>query len=346
METLKREILLEHLKTHLSEVQFKSLRQNEIELDDQEKLRQMQEILEKDPALFLTKWGRFLPKEQLQNFYSLRGDYEVNWLLDHLQRDKNNNSPETISRNLSPSQRKDKKIINRRFKYLLNNLENTSYFSDEAMEMREPLLYEEYIGKYIPEEERYPPFSDEVDLVERIYYDIDQNNIRERLQYQKMIQEEQMQEEEDDEDEENEKEYKSAENEAKTVANLAKLHITDDEKEKTIISDDEIIKQQAKEVDTNEEMNNNQRHSNSNIDKNIENLSTEELNELREELIDIMRGKFISGNDTEFDYDQIDYNEEFDNTDQETNDIQDNYFDKEEPNDTTENNHDTGILDY
>ncbi|CAG8484327.1 10894_t:CDS:2 [Ambispora leptoticha] len=307
METLKKEGLLEHLKAHLSEVQFKSFRQNEIEPDDQEKLRQMQEILEKDPALFLTKWGKFLPKEQLQNFYSLRGDYEVNWLLEHLQSDKNNESPETISRNLSPSQRKDKKILNRRFKYLLNNLENTSYFSDQAMEMREPLLYEEYIGKYIPEEERYPPFSDETDLVERIYYDI-------------------------------------AENEAKTVANLAKLHISTVEKEET-------PQQQTSEIDMDEEIsshnnNDNRGHSNTDIDKNMENLSSEELKELREEFIDIMREKFISGNDTEFDYDQIDYNEEFDNVDQETNDIQDDYFDKEEPNDTTESNNDTGILDY
>ena len=176
----------------------------------------------------------------------------MNWHLNKLQ-NKNiipSNEPPIISRHLLPKSRHNKHILNRRFKYLTTKLDNTSYFGDEAMEMREPSLYDDYVGQYIPEEERYKQFDDDVDLVDRIYYDLDLNYIHDRLQEEKRIQEEQEMEEDEDEDEN---------------------EIEEKEKGKVVAE--------------------------SNVNDNVPQISEEEREQLRADLIDIMRNKFMSGDD-------------------------------------------------
>lgn len=183
------------------------------------------------------------------------GDYEVNWHLNKLLSTQNKNTisssiasePPIISKQLLPSSRHNKQILNRRYKYLTTMLDNTSYFGDEAIEMREPSLYEDYVGQYIPEEERYKQFDDDVDLIDRVYYDIDQSYIHDRLQEEKRILEEQ-EEEEEEEEEENEIEKK----------------VKGDG-----MADNEDVPQ----------------------------ISEEEKQQLRADLVDIMRNKFMSGDD-------------------------------------------------
>jgi len=100
-------------------------------------------------------------------------DYEVQWHLEQFKKERTERTaPLDTQQSSRPFERKDTKILNRRYVYLITRLDNTAYFSDEEMEMRDPLLYEEYVGKYIPNQERYPPFSDNTNLVDRMYYDI------------------------------------------------------------------------------------------------------------------------------------------------------------------------------
>ncbi|CAG8707111.1 10424_t:CDS:2 [Rhizophagus irregularis] len=261
MDINTKEEIFDHISKNLSSIQFKTLRENEIEATDDEKLTTMKQTLENDPALFLTKWGKFLPKNELEKFECLRGDYEVNWHLNKLLSTQNKNTisssiasePPIISKQLLPSSRHNKQILNRRYKYLTTMLDNTSYFGDEAIEMREPSLYEDYVGQYIPEEERYKQFDDDVDLIDRVYYDIDQN---------------------------------------------------------------------------------------------VPQISEEEKQQLRADLVDIMRNKFMSGDDPDFDYDAVDFNEEYDDVNVQEQEIQEKYFDNEEPNETSEVKNGTGEYDY
>ncbi|CAB4440766.1 hypothetical protein RhiirA5_496003 [Rhizophagus irregularis] len=305
MDINTKEEIFDHISKNLSSIQFKTLRENEIEATDDEKLTTMKQTLENDPALFLTKWGKFLPKNELEKFECLRGDYEVNWHLNKLLSTQNKNTisssiasePPIISKQLLPSSRHNKQILNRRYKYLTTMLDNTSYFGDEAIEMREPSLYEDYVGQYIPEEERYKQFDDDVDLIDRVYYDIDQSYIHDRLQEEKRILEEQEEEEEEEEEEENEIEKK----------------VKGDG-----MADNEDVPQ----------------------------ISEEEKQQLRADLVDIMRNKFMSGDDPDFDYDAVDFNEEYDDVNVQEQEIQEKYFDNEEPNETSEVKNGTGEYDY
>jgi Coiled-coil domain containing protein (DUF2052) len=95
-----------------------------------------------------------------------------------------------------------KQIQNRRFQYLKDVLKGSEYFSEEAMQLREPGLYEYYIGQHIPPHLRDRPYGDDVNLVQRIMHNLDRSIIDEKLRQQKIIESEQEEEEEEEEEEE------------------------------------------------------------------------------------------------------------------------------------------------
>ncbi|CAG8507239.1 4584_t:CDS:2 [Acaulospora morrowiae] len=286
-----KEELLQYIKENLSTIYFKTLQENENEPSDDEKLAYMRQTLD-DPALFLSKWGKYLPKEQLLKFEGLRADYEINWHLNQIQK----STPLSVSRDLHPKARHNKKILNRRYRYLITKLDNSSYFSDEAMEYREPLLYEDYVGQYIPDEERYPPFADNVDLVDRMLYDIDSVNVRE-----------------------------STEN---VSTNISSPQIQEQSTVMQEPSGNDIVNSNG-EIESGV----------TTLESNRPHISDEEKEQLRTDLVDIMREKFVSGNDPYFDYDTVDFNEEYDDISIEEQDIQ-------EPEDMDEVDTGTGVLDY
>ncbi|CAG8669811.1 9333_t:CDS:2 [Funneliformis caledonium] len=252
MENKIKEEILDYISNNLSSIQFKSLRENEVEATDDEKLSVIKQTLRNDPALFLTRWGKFLPKNELEKFECLRNDYEVNWYLNKLLSTQNRNTisssiasePPIISRQLLPNSRHNKQILNRRFKYLTTKLDNTSYFSNEAMEMREPSLYEDYV-----------------------------------------------------------------------VVNVENIEMEGNDSVTSAVNNE------------------------------VPQISDEEKEQLRADLVDIMREKFMSGEDPDFDYDSVDFNEEYDDIYTQEQEIHEKYFDNEEPNDTEVENG-TGEYDY
>nr|CAG8449926.1 14480_t:CDS:2 [Entrophospora candida] len=273
MDQDTKETITKYLEENISNIQFKTLRPDEVEASDDEKIEIMRKTLE-DPALFLSKWGKYLPADLLSKFETFRNDYEVNWYLSQLENDQRQEQILLASKNLEPKNRRNKKILNRRYQYLIKNLDNTEYFSDESIESREPLLYEDYVGKYIPNDERYPPFDQNISLVDRMLYNIDNTN----------------------------------DNDGGTILNATETITVNNTTVSTttetanIVPDQQII------------------------------ISDEERQQLRNELVDIMRNKFLSGND----YDDIKAEEQG---------IQDQYFDTEEP-DEKQVSTDTGVLDY
>jgi hypothetical protein len=98
-----------------------------------------------------------------------------------------------------------KQVQNRRFQYLKNVLKGTEYFSEQAMQLREPGLYEYYIGQHLPPHLRNQPYGEDINLVERIMHNLDRSIIDEKLRQQKIIESEQEEEEEEEEDEVDEK---------------------------------------------------------------------------------------------------------------------------------------------
>lgn len=137
---------LNHVKSMLcriagSEAVVKSQQRDEPDLTVDEKVAILQEILERKPTTFLMRFGRYLAEEDLQNFEHLRGDYEINFRLNEVK-------------NIIDSKKTKTGIRNRRYECLQRLMKDSDYFSEENMRKRSPLLYQEYIGQYLTEEEK------------------------------------------------------------------------------------------------------------------------------------------------------------------------------------------------
>lgn len=75
--------IIQHVRSNLDTIPFKSLQRNEQEASTEEKVERMQTILKEDPALFLTRWGRYLPPNILQHFAQLKGKTYRNFSCSH-----------------------------------------------------------------------------------------------------------------------------------------------------------------------------------------------------------------------------------------------------------------------
>lgn len=124
-----------------SDAVVKSQQRGEPDVNVDEKVAMLQEILEKKPTSFLMRFGRHLAEEDLRNFEHLRGDYEIDFRLNEVK-------------NIIDSKKTKTGIRNRRFECLQRLMKDSDYFSEENMRKRSPLLYEEYIGQYLTEEEK------------------------------------------------------------------------------------------------------------------------------------------------------------------------------------------------
>ncbi|CAO3676336.1 unnamed protein product [Rhizopus stolonifer] len=280
------------IRENINDIPFKTLRMGETELNDKDKLEQMNAMLESDPGLFLSKWGRYLSQSILSLFQCLQDNYEVKFYLSSLLY-KETESPTTNTRNQKSALYT--LFQNRRFEYLKRKLRHSDYFSDESMQLREPELYQQYVGRYIPEEKKSEPFGKDVTLVNRILSNIDQNYVNDRLNRQRVVEEEQFEEEESDDDE--------------PLPMDKDVEMKDSNQEKF------EAKNETDESDTEKE--------------DIEDMDKYK-EEKRDELIRLLEENFLAGKDNDFDYDQIDYNEVYDDIEQQERDFQDHYFDEDD----------------
>ncbi|XP_030533781.2 coiled-coil domain-containing protein 97 [Rhodamnia argentea] len=98
------------------------------------------DLLSRDIAVFLERYGTQLTSDELQEFDALKGDYEINWHLNHLRTIMSPTSDELRLRSIT--------VKNRRRAYLNKLISDGQYFSEDAMREREPYLHHEYVGKF------------------------------------------------------------------------------------------------------------------------------------------------------------------------------------------------------
>ncbi|KAL8053720.1 hypothetical protein ABFX02_05G091600 [Erythranthe guttata] len=98
------------------------------------------DLLSTDAAVFLERYGSRLSVEELSHFDVLRGDYEINWHLNHLR--------SIIDPTVEDKKSRSMKIKNRRLAYMDKLMVEGHYFSEDAMREREPYLHHEYVGKF------------------------------------------------------------------------------------------------------------------------------------------------------------------------------------------------------
>lgn len=274
MDSAMESQVMNYVQDNMDNITFKTLRYGEEELPTEDKLRIMTKTLQEDPALFLSKWGRYMSQNTLSLFKQIENNYEVDFYLDSLLYNEEKGRKETRVGPLKQKSAMHTLAQNRRYEYLKRHLRGSDYFSDESIQLRDPALYDQFIGQHIPASEKAEPFANDVTLVNRILNNIDKKYVSDHLQRQKIIDEEQMEEEEEeDEDDESDSEIF----ERSTPAVLTKKKASDTEME-------EIAPAEVDEEDGDDEE-----------------LNTEGLTELREEqrleLIRLLEEKFLAGKD-------------------------------------------------
>lgn len=121
---------------------FKHQQRNEPDLTYEEKRKIAEEILDSNTALFLQRFSRYLYCEDASYFEPLRRtDYEVDFYLRELERKRQR-------RGLSVQTK------NRRYEALQRLQSEGDYFSDKEVRRRNPLLFEQMVGRYMTDKER------------------------------------------------------------------------------------------------------------------------------------------------------------------------------------------------
>lgn len=121
---------------------FKSQQRDEAELTNSEKSQIAHALLHKSKAQFLQRFGKFLLPGDLIYFKTCgKDDDEINLIIKDIEQFHS-----TVG--------SLKSIKNRRYKKLKELIDENSYFSENEMMKRNPLLYEQLIGKYLSDEEK------------------------------------------------------------------------------------------------------------------------------------------------------------------------------------------------
>ena len=132
-------------KVMRSGLTIKSQQRGEPDLTQEQKLEALRSLLYEKPGAFLMRFGKVLDDKDLAWFdsFSFGADFEVDFRVKELRK------------SLAMSSKSRENVVkNRRFEYLKELMDSSSYFSEEEMRNRNPLLYEHYIGQYLSEEER------------------------------------------------------------------------------------------------------------------------------------------------------------------------------------------------
>jgi len=135
--------LLEFLsKKPDDELRLKNQERGEPDLTSDEKLGILREHLNTNPGNFLSRFGHHLNYSHLDTFHFMRKkNYDVNFYLTQLEKQ------------LSPDVKKIQ-AKNRRYEALQKLVDTSDYFTEEEMQRRDPILFEQLIGRFHTKEER------------------------------------------------------------------------------------------------------------------------------------------------------------------------------------------------
>lgn len=184
-----RDRIIHHMAA--SSIILKSQQRYEPDFTYQERKAIVEELLDEKPGQFLYRFGKQLEREHLQYFLKYEGDAEVDHYLKETLKQKNEHTCRITVRN-------------RRYAALQKLRSCGDYFSEKEMERRNPLLYDQLIGKHQTEEEREEKTQiDESDIrfSSILLAHIDKCDKKD-LKKQQQDQEDEVYEEEDTDDEE------------------------------------------------------------------------------------------------------------------------------------------------
>ncbi|XP_008046167.1 coiled-coil domain-containing protein 97 [Carlito syrichta] len=185
-----------------------SQQQGEPDLTEQEKVAILSQLYHEKPLVFLERFRTGLREEHLACFGHLRGDHRADFYCAEVAR-QGTARPRTLRTRLR----------NRRYAALRELIQGGEYFSDEQMRFRAPLLYEQYIGQYLTQEElsaRTPahlgtPACPLSDLLLQSYQE---RELQQRLLQQQEEEEACLEEEEEEEDSDEEDQRSGKDSEA------------------------------------------------------------------------------------------------------------------------------------
>ncbi|KAM9225745.1 coiled-coil domain-containing protein 97 isoform 1-T1 [Dugong dugon] len=119
-----------------------SQQRGEPDLTEREKVAILRQLYHEKPLVFLERFRTGLREEHLACFGHLRGDHRADFYCAEVAR-QGAARPRALRTRLR----------NRRYAALQKLIQGGEYFSDEQMRFRAPLLYEQYIGQYLTQEE-------------------------------------------------------------------------------------------------------------------------------------------------------------------------------------------------
>ncbi|KAG5832417.1 hypothetical protein ANANG_G00290940 [Anguilla anguilla] len=173
----------------------KSQQLGDPDLTLEERRRVLLEQYRAKPLVFLERYEAHLKPEHLGAFAHLSTDCRAQHYCREVQRRASNRAART-------------RVRNHRYAALRTLQQEGQYFSEEQMRVREPLLYEQYIGQYLSEDELCKRSAEAMTAGCGGLADLLMNSYQERLlqntlQQQQDMEEEALEEtEEDDEDSE------------------------------------------------------------------------------------------------------------------------------------------------
>ncbi|XP_032514986.2 coiled-coil domain-containing protein 97 [Danaus plexippus] len=207
-----------------------------------------------------------------------------------------------------------KRIRNRRYKAMQRMKVDSDYFSEKQMMYRNPLLYEQLIGQFLTDEEikeRDAVDSQNLTFLGMILDTVDRNEMREIKNKQLLMDEDNCSEQTND------------------SVDDGSDDVNDDDNKHWGGFDIPDTKPEPKPQDRPQCM-----------------INANERNLLREEFLQEMYSSFIEGRDINFDYNSVDQNEEYDDLDQISRDAEDKYFDSEDNDVTTLEEHMALVHEY
>ncbi|XP_044527067.1 coiled-coil domain-containing protein 97 isoform X1 [Gracilinanus agilis] len=184
-----------------SHVPVQSQQKDEPDFTEREKVAILGRLYRDKPLVFLERFRSSLREEHLACFQHLRGDYRADFYCAEVLRGSSGRDRASRTR-----------LRNRRYAALQELIRGGEYFSDEQMRARDPLLYEQYIGQYLSEEElaatRCPESlaPDGCPLADLLLQSYQEGMLQRRLLQQQEEEEACLEEEEDEEEDDCEEE--------------------------------------------------------------------------------------------------------------------------------------------
>lgn len=274
-------------------------------------------LLRRDAAVFLERYGKSLNSVELQEFEILQDDYEVNWHLKSLQSAMNPSAEDQRSRAAT--------VQNRRLAYMNRLVQDGQYFSEDSMRMRAPLMHYEHVGQFQDPAVRDPAVRPGERFSDTLIRRSEEAYIQQRLREERVeagipveepavvrIQEDEESEFEEEYDTESEDEEQTPQENERTQNTASQP--TDAQAEDARPSEEEMVEGEATTASDGQY------------------LSEAELADKMEDFTRVMQEKFLAGMDGEHvDYGRIDNDSALDDDwmPEITRDAEDKYFDED-----------------